>query len=408
MRISFYIALLMVFGFISFFITLKSPFSFDDNKQIIHNESIKKLENIPSLYLKSNPFLQNKKSIIGYFYKPLFYTFYTLLYIIGNGSPFPFHLFQLLIYNVNVILIFLLFTKFFERKLAFFLSFIFLIHPANVEVVTYIAALQEVLFFFFGVFALYLVTTKSVQKFSTVLLVSVLLLLSFLSKETGMLFLFMVLLFVFLFQKTMFKYYLLLLSIFSLIYFFLRISAASHPTYFMSQVAHPLPLNYRLFLIPKILYYYCKEIIFPTLYLPDLKYLQNRDIIQDIYPLSMIIFILIVLVVVSFCIKRYFSSSFLAFSFFCVWALIGIGIHSQILPLDVLVATRWLYFPIVGVLGMIGVVITTMKPYFIRYRVLFVILYLLYIGAFILETEKMNFIWKNQKAYIIQSGSHKK
>lgn len=42
------------------------------------------------------------------------------------------------------------------------------------------------------------------------------------------------------------------------------------------------------------------------------------------------------------------------FIFFLSWSVIGFGLYAQIYPLDMTVADRWMYFPIVGLLGLIG------------------------------------------------------
>jgi tetratricopeptide (TPR) repeat protein len=44
-----------------------------------------------------------------------------------------------------------------------------------------------------------------------------------------------------------------------------------------------------------------------------------------------------------------------AFIFFCLWLFVGLALHLQILPLDATVADRWFYFPIIGMLGIIGI-----------------------------------------------------
>src|SRR5471030_2610944 len=85
------------------------------------------------------------------------YFSYAILYFLGNGSLLPFHIFQLSLYLISVLLIYLIFLKFFGSKIAFLLSLIFLTHPVNEEIVAYIGDLQDVLFFFFGVSSLYLI-----------------------------------------------------------------------------------------------------------------------------------------------------------------------------------------------------------------------------------------------------------
>ncbi len=59
-----------------------------------------------------------------------------------------------------------------------------MVHPANVEAVVYVAALQDTLSFFMGVLALYFLTKKALLKND--LLVQAMLLLSLFSKELAL------------------------------------------------------------------------------------------------------------------------------------------------------------------------------------------------------------------------------
>lgn len=382
--------ILMLIGFVVFCNVLFSPFYLDDISQIVNNESIKFVGNIPALFTQNNSIGEDKKPIIGYFYKPVFYSTYSLLYFIGKGSVFPFHLFQVILYSFNAALVFLLFTKFFERRLAFLMAMIFLVHPANEEVAQYVAAIQDVLYFWFGMIAIYLVSGNWIGKIKTVVISSFSILLSLLSKETGLLFLLAIGLYVYLFQKRMFKFYLLSFSIVGLIYLFLRVSAVSNPTFFMSETSRNRTLSQRLILAPKVVDYYFEEMLTPSLSLPNIDNLKNNEINSAPWPFLKSFFIITVFICIGLIIRKYFTIWFLRYSFFFIWMMLGIGLHSQIIPLDVLIASRWMYFTMVGMLGMLGVMVMVLKPYFFKYKTLIFILYLLYLGTCIYGTERLN------------------
>ena len=116
---------------------------------------------------------------------------YAVLYALFKATPFFYHAFQLGLHITNGILLFILFKKFLKERVALVLSLLFLVHPINSEAVVSIANLQEPLFFCFGLSALLLAMKEAVSPMRAAL-ISFLLLCSLLSKETGILFVLMV------------------------------------------------------------------------------------------------------------------------------------------------------------------------------------------------------------------------
>jgi tetratricopeptide (TPR) repeat protein len=55
------------------------------------------------------------------------------------------------------------------------------------------------------------------------------------------------------------------------------------------------------------------------------------------------------------------NKAFLAYVFFSAWFFAGFLLISQVIPLDATVADRWFYFPLAGLLGMIGIILQTLK-----------------------------------------------
>jgi len=52
---------------------------------------------------------------------------------------------------------------------------------------------------------------------------------------------------------------------------------------------------------------------------------------------------------------------FKAYIFFSIWFAIGLGLHMQIIAIDQTVSDRWLYFPIIGLLALLGVIAQTFE-----------------------------------------------
>ncbi|MBI3331412.1 hypothetical protein HYZ99_00445, partial [Candidatus Peregrinibacteria bacterium] len=94
-------------------------------------------------------------------YVPLTLLTYQIEHAIAGLKPFLFHLDNLILHILNVLLVFLLFyTRTKDRALAFLGALIFAVHPLNVEAVAWVSARKESLMTFFFLTSI-LATQKS-------------------------------------------------------------------------------------------------------------------------------------------------------------------------------------------------------------------------------------------------------
>ena len=55
------------------------------------------------------------------------------------------------------------------------------------------------------------------------------------------------------------------------------------------------------------------------------------------------------------------KSAFYTYMFYSLWLVIGLLFTLQIFPMDMTAWENWFYFPMAGILGVIGVIVTTLK-----------------------------------------------
>jgi hypothetical protein len=81
--------------------------------------------------------------------------------------------------------------------------------------------------------------------------------------------------------------------------------------------------------------------------------------------------------------------------FFSGWLVTGLAIHAQIIPLDQTVADRWFYFPIVGLLGIMGVVISSFKNVWSKHTRIVVLVGIIFLIGMGIRSWIRNFDWKD-------------
>ena len=197
---------LVVIGFFVYAFNLNNPLFWDDTDWIVNNPFVHSFswENV------KNWFTQNILAGIGLssnYYRPFLLLTFAFNYIISGTAPLGYHLMNNGLHILNAILIFLiLFGVFRNRFIAFWSSLLWLVHPLQTEAITYISGRGDPLNVFFMLLALWLWINdtecrygKTVDKRHSVSLYKigslVALVLAILSRETGVIFPFLLMVF---------------------------------------------------------------------------------------------------------------------------------------------------------------------------------------------------------------------
>jgi protein O-mannosyl-transferase len=388
------IIFIFLIGFVVFFNMLSNGLVLDDNAQIIRNFNIRSLSLIPNLFVGQQVGLEPMD-----YYRPLPFVFYALIYSVSGLNTLPYHLAQLLFHIGSSVLIFLIFKKFLRQGLAFFLALLFLVHPMNQEVAAYVADLQDTLFLFFGLASFYLIQKSSRAAFY-VILANICLLFSLFSKETGVIFFVITFLYVILFKKRKLLLH-SILSVFSiLVYMILRFVSQVPIQKVTSLPMSELSFAERIVHLPAIIFFYIKSFIFPQ----DLS-VYNTWVIHRIGFDNFVLPLLVdgICFFVIFLLLKYIfrknTSDKKIVSFFVIWLVLGILVHSQIILLDATVANRFFYFPMVGLLAIIGLFIQSIaiNP---KTKMTLVLLGVLALIIFSVRTIARNNDWKSQSSLL--------
>lgn len=384
------ITLISLLGLIVYSNALFNGFVWDDLDFIINNPEVHQF-NISSLL---GPNMFNA----GPFYRPMPAVYFAAVYSLFGENAFYYHAIQLLLHIISASLLFIFFRKFFTQGLAIFLALIFLVHPINVESVAYIGSTQSQLYFIPGILALILSKEKVLSRTKFFLIVGLLALSAF-TKETGVLFFALVLAYRYLFALGQIVHFFTAGSLLAIIYLSIRIFILGK-TYAISENISIASLSFieRILNIPSVFIYYLKTFFYPAQLIVWQQWVIKEITFQNFFlPLIVSgVFILFLL----FSASQYFKSAMKdyenikdnthvklkqntrarSFLLFLFWFAIGMGLIIQLVPLDMTVADRWFYFPIVGLLGMMGVfMINIQNSLFYRSKIFFVFIVILFV-----------------------------
>ncbi len=352
--------IIIVVGFAVFWTGLNNPFQGDDIAQIVNNVPVHSIGNI-RLFFEGGTFYAGNglAPLSGNYYRPLMTTTFSLLYTLFGAHPLYFHLFQVLLAIGSSMLLYLFFRYSFKPLLALFLVLILLVHPIDSEIAFAIPVMQDALFFFFGMLALYLlIRFRSVK---SLIIVVMCLLLSLLAKETAVLFIGVCFLYLWWWDR---KRLIAFGSIFVLpmaAYLLLRSSAiglaASNPK---TGPIDALGLMGRLMTAPSIMEFYITKFIFPwklaDVYFWVYPHFSVRHVLVPL--LFDLLFVALIVYGAIMVRKKATSAMWYTYCFFAIWLGVSLLFILQIFPLDCTASEPWFYFSMAGLLGLIGVVMT--------------------------------------------------
>jgi len=359
------ILIIFVMGIIVFSSGLGSKFQGDDNSQIVQNVPVQSLSNAKLLF-EGGTFYngQGLHPLTGSYYRPLMMLTFSFIHELFGLNPLFFHIFQYLLYIGSAIVLFLLFRYSFSTLLALVLALIFLVHPINSQVAFSIACMQDALFFFFGILAIWLLV--KFDSIKSLLLVAVCLFLSLLAKESALLFVIMASVFLFWFSRHRLLPFLSIMVLPVAGWLALKTNAIG----FMVNNPGNAPIVHldfmeRMMTAPSIMLLYISKFIFPDKMAAAYYWTNPNFSVQHVL-IPLIIDIVAIGLVVYAGYRLYKVApkvQYYTYLFFAIWMTIGVGIHLQVFALDFTVTLPWIYFATAGLLGMIGVVVTNLEPF---------------------------------------------
>lgn len=357
--------IIFMVGAVVFSTGLGSQFQGDDNGQIVNNTQVHSLSNVKLLF-EGGTFYngQDDLPLTGSYYRPLMMVTFSLLYTLFGLNAIYFHIFQYLLCIGGAIILFLVLRYSFTQKLALFLALLFLVHPINSQVAFSIATMQDALFFLFGILAIWLLIRFDSVK--GLILAALCIFVSLLAKETAMLFIVMAGIFLFWFKRKRLVPFLAVVTLPVVSWLALKSHAiglgADNPG--NAPIAH-LGLVERLMTAPSIMLFYLTEIVFPWKLSAAYYWTHPTFSVQHVL-LPLIVDLVFIGLVIYAGIKLYKyapKAQYYTYLFFTIWAALGLGVHLQIIALDFTVTLPWIYFSMAGLMGMIGVVLTNLKPF---------------------------------------------
>ena len=352
-----------VVGLVVYFSGLSNPFLGDDSSQIVENPVVHSLSNTALLF-EGGTFYSNAgiAPLSGPFYRPLMSFSFALILAVFGQNPFYFHLLQLLFAVGGSFLLFLIFRYSFSYWLSLGLSLVFLVHPIDSQVVFAIASMQDVLFFFFGVLAIWLLIRFRSTR--SLLGVAACLLLSMLAKESGVVFVVMAVLYLWWFdERSRLWAFLKIVAVPAVVYIALRVHAVGVLRSYGETPIDKLALPGRLLQDPAMLWLYLGKVLFPSMLASEYVWV-NKSVGFQTFWLPLVVELGLAALVVAggkLVHRRAREGMYRTYLFFAVWCGIGLLLVTQVVALDMTACETWCYFSMAGLLGMIGVLVTVLR-----------------------------------------------
>lgn len=366
----------------TFWTGLNSPFQGDDILQIVKNVPVHSVKNI-RIFFEGGTFYNGRglAPLSGDYFRPLMSTSFSLIYSIFGPHPLYFHIFQLLL-CISSAFIFYLFLRYsFKGGLSIFLALLLLVHPIDSEMAFSIPVTQDALYFFFGILALYiLVRFKSMR---SLIGAAACLLLSLLSKETAVVFVVMSAVYLFWWDRRRLLPFIAIFALPFALYMVLRIHAIGLlPSNPYSSPLDELSLTGRLVNAPSVILFYFTKFVFPWKLATGYFWVYKTFSIKHVLlPLIIDLAVFGLIIYGANQLRRHSTKAmFYTYIYFAIWLAVSLLLIVHIIPVDATAAEPWFYASMVGVLGMLGVILTVWQskvtPKYLFYSAIIILIVL--------------------------------
>ncbi len=382
--------LLLLVG-VAFYNTLHNQFVYDDKVFVVNNQAIKEIKNAPRFFTDTRSFSGDREFMI---YRPMAAISLALDHYFWGLNPFGYHLVNILLHAANVMLVYLLVLSLCHLPVtAWLTAAVFAIHPVQCETVSWVASRSNLLcaLFLLLAFLSYLRPDRKGYYWSILFFI-----LSLWAKETAIIFILLLILYDYYFvlkvdkskAANMWWSYLPVVVI-SGLYLLLR-------TLVLGQVRQRGwwggSIWYNLLTMGKSFYYYLKVLVLPW----ELTVDYVLDIAKSITDPRLIIGLGLILMILVLAIKISHQEKLITFGLF--WFLITLLPVSNIIPLEALLAERFLYLPLIGMSMAIAVPLSqliTEKQQNRSKTILGCLLIFALLTTYMVRTVKRNRDWRN-------------
>lgn len=381
--------------------TLWNSYSFDDNFVVNEKITKKRFDAIKEIF--TTHYWQEKDNTFGY--RPIVRSTFFIEKSIWGNNPTLSHLVNLLLYLLSILTLYHILKRLFviDEKLIWWISLLFALHPIHTEVVASLKNREDIFAMLFGLLSLkYLMDYVDVKKISKLLLSLFSLFIAMLSKESGIIFLFLIPLSIFVWKKNNLKviaknYVVYLYIIIAIIGTFIILklphwilTPENKILFFFENPLHEKHTLFEKFLFSvETLGFYIKKLFFPfhLLYYYGYKMIQ----IPIGLTLNIIFFALSLGTSLWILFKTNFKIGFVLWSILWFWGAI-LPFSNWFIPINGIVAERLTYIASLGFISVLVYFIFNLKRKFVILTLIAIILSVL--------TFKRNFDWKNTETLL--------
>lgn len=367
--------------------SLKNQFVWDDISIVVNNKWIRNIFNFFKFFYDKNTISEDAR-VKPKIYRPLTTFTYAVDYYFWKLNPFGYHLSNILYHCLTTIAVYMVSFLLFENKeVSFIIGLLFALHPIHTEAVTWVKGRADVLATMFGMFSFYfyILSVKSIQRFNKYLFFSIIFfILALFSKESALSFFIILIIYDMIFlKKLVFKKY-IYFGIISILYIFVRrlVVGSIAPCGWWGGCWY-----YTYLTMTRVFTEYFRLLILPVNLCAD--YVVNLSYsLLDIKVFASLLVILSLIIFAFFYAKRY---PIVSFSILFIFA--GLIPVSNIVPIEVLLAERFLYLSSFGFCMFLGWIL---YYYFSKRKFILYIVLILILTPYTILTYQRNKDWKDE------------